>query len=273
MNVKELEKTLATGFSVIPINKLERSTWNYKLDDPNKTKILRNSIEKNKEALILVVRETKGGKYEVVDGNHRLDVLNEMGWKGAICRNLGKVSDVVARRMAVSLNELKFAYDPAKLGTVINDLIESGETIDDLAQYLAFNSVELQTFVSLTTDDFKFSAEEDDVDTPDTESEPGQESYEAVDSTGTQNALTFYLGKQSYPVVVTALDHAIEKQKLNSRADALVALSKDYLKRNKVPIPEPEDVEEPEVMDTAAESDSDIKHKGKPRSKRGRAGN
>ena len=65
----------------LPIEQLVKAEWNYKTDGTDEQiQKLMNSIEYDKSAGILAVRKIRD-KYEVIDGNHRLEALRRLNYK------------------------------------------------------------------------------------------------------------------------------------------------------------------------------------------------
>lgn len=165
------------GFITIPISQLIRADWNYKYEDDMVKEKLKENIKRNGLLENLIVREVEKDKFEVINGNHRLDILKELNYKEAMCYNLGKIQDHIAKRIAVETNETKFVADPNKLSEILKELTDS-IPFDDLLETLPFTSGELE---SLTSDlDFNefdpptvsYKPETDFEDKPSTKSEP-----------------------------------------------------------------------------------------------------
>lgn len=135
------------GFVTIPITNLIKAEWNYKYDDEVIKEKLKENIKRNGLIENLIVREIGKDKFEVVNGNHRLDVLQELNYKEVMCYNLGNVPDYVAKRIAVETNETKFVADPNKLFEILKDLTDN-IPLDDLLETLPFTSGELESLTS-----------------------------------------------------------------------------------------------------------------------------
>lgn len=159
------------GFVTIPITNLIKAEWNYKYEDEVIKEKLKENIKRNGLIENLIVREIDKDKFEVINGNHRLDVLLELNYKEAMCYNLGKVEDYIAKRIAIETNETKFVADPNKLSEILKDLTDN-ISIDDLLETLPFTSGELESLTSdLDFNDFEppsvtYKPETDFVDKP-----------------------------------------------------------------------------------------------------------
>jgi len=109
------------------------------------------------------VRELLEG-FEVVNGNHRLDAMNVLGYESAMCYNHGMISDSEAKRIALETNETRFDTDGTKMSELIAE-ISKDFTIEDLTETLPFTSEEIDAHIKLL--DYKF----DDIDTTGEEGE------------------------------------------------------------------------------------------------------
>lgn len=110
------------GFCEIPIDKLVKAGWNYKENNQELAEKLSNNIKRNGQIENIIVRELDTGFYEVVNGNHRLDVLKELGFETIYSFNLGKISDASAQRIAIETNETKFASNISKLENMLLEI-------------------------------------------------------------------------------------------------------------------------------------------------------
>ena len=133
------------GWVEIPLRLLEKAPWNYKTDDPVLAQKLAANIRKNGFILNIVVREIDGGRYEVIDGNHRLDALRLVGIKNVRAYNLGPIPEIRAKRVAIELNETRFDNDQYRLFETMQELLEGFE-IEDLAATLPITEVELEKY-------------------------------------------------------------------------------------------------------------------------------
>jgi len=145
-------KQLPGKFMSIPLVNLVHAGWNYKENDDVLNEKLKNNLVKNGQIENLVVREISStndfeNSYEVVNGNHRLTALLELEFPEAYCYNLGEISDNLAKRIAIELNETRFASDTMKLSELLQDISnEFGR--EDLLNTMPYDEHELEAFIS-----------------------------------------------------------------------------------------------------------------------------
>lgn len=126
------------GFCEIPIDKLVKAGWNYKENNQELAEKLSNNIKRNGQIENIIVRELETGFYEVVNGNHRLDVLKELGFETVYSFNLGDISEAQAKRIAVETNETKFESSEKLLKGIMKE-INNEFDIDDLLLTMPFS--------------------------------------------------------------------------------------------------------------------------------------
>lgn len=145
---------LGIGWQDVDLSILIKADWNYKGEDQAKTEKLKANIKKNGQVENLLIREMPEGKYEVVNGNHRLDVMNDLKLKKAHVYNFGKISDNAAKRIAIETNETRFETDNLKLAGLIKELA-TDFTVEELETTMPFNAEEIDNFAKLTDFDWE----------------------------------------------------------------------------------------------------------------------
>lgn len=167
-SVKKTEAEAAPkGWVWIDLPRLIKATWNYKLDDEKKRMKLAANIRRNGQLENIIIRDVGEGQYEVVNGNHRLDVFHDIGSKQVMCYNLGIISEAAAQRIAVETNETRFPSDDTSLATVMANILQEFGA-DDLLATMPFDQRDLDEFMELTKYEWPEPDEKKKSDTPET---------------------------------------------------------------------------------------------------------
>jgi ParB-like chromosome segregation protein Spo0J len=139
--------SLFEKYKVVPLEELHKVEWNYKEDDIVLAEKLKQNIRTNGQIENLIIGKVDGSdKYSVLNGNHRIDAMKDLGSKVAVCCDLGEVTLAQAQRIAIETNETKFPIDTMKLSQLIQD-IATTYSIEDLEQSLPYSHEELQFFI------------------------------------------------------------------------------------------------------------------------------
>ena len=144
----------------IEIAKLVTATWNYKKDFEYLEEKLINNIKKNGIVENIIVRVIEGGKFEVVNGNHRLKACQKIGLSKIMCCNLGNLGIKAAKRIAVETNETKFPNDKSKLGDILGELLD-GHGLDDIVSTTPWSPEELEKLAKVNLDDISTGLDDD----------------------------------------------------------------------------------------------------------------
>jgi len=139
------------GFVELPLTKLIKADWNYKTEDSEKQEKLKENIKRNGQIENIIVREVDDDKFEVVNGNHRLDVLSDLNYKKVHCYNLGKINKAQAIRIAIETNETKFESDSIALAERIKEI---SKHFNDLPLTMPYTEQEIENFKTLTDFDW-----------------------------------------------------------------------------------------------------------------------
>jgi len=156
----------------ISVDKLIFADWNYKENDEARAEKLKNNIKRNGQIENVIVRRLETGFYEVVNGNHRLEVFKELGQKKIVCFSLGKISDAQAKRVAVETNETRFGTNDVKMAEVLDEIISDGTTVEELVETMPFTEQQLKGYLDLN--EFDFDVEVDDTPREEKEEVPGE---------------------------------------------------------------------------------------------------
>ena len=80
------------GFTDLDVSKLVKADWNYKEENDKQTENLLNNFKRNGQIENIIIRELDAGLFEVVNGNHRVDVMKILKIKKVHAYNCGKIS-------------------------------------------------------------------------------------------------------------------------------------------------------------------------------------
>jgi hypothetical protein len=138
--------TLSEMLVEIPLKKLKKAPWNYKRDDAELAEKLKANINRNGQLENIVVRELRGGSYEIVNGNHRYDAMKDLGFEYVTCANLGSIELDAAQRIAIELNETRFESDGQRLSELMVGLVRKFGK-DDVLDTSPFNAMVLDTMI------------------------------------------------------------------------------------------------------------------------------
>ena len=123
----------------LPLQVLKPAKWNYKTSNAELYKKLERNISKNGLIQNLIVRPINGGFYEVINGNHRLKVLELIESEKAMCFSMGKISLASAKLIALETNETSFSRDDGKMASLLKDItleINEAEIFSTLSEDL-----------------------------------------------------------------------------------------------------------------------------------------
>jgi ParB-like chromosome segregation protein Spo0J len=150
--------TVSSGFEtnivLIPVDKIKYAEWNYKEQNSFTIGKLKANLKRNGQIENLIVREiglTPDGamEYECVNGNHRLQALIAIGCEVAACYNLGTISEIEAKRIAVETNETRFKTNEQRLGEIL-DRAEKEYGLEELLETMPYDEEEVNMYIDLS---------------------------------------------------------------------------------------------------------------------------
>jgi len=132
------------------VSNLILADWNYKSDGTQEMiQKLANSISLDKSAGILAVRKMKSGKYEVIDGNHRLKAILLLGWEQVFVEDFGSISKATAVIISKRRNDKWFDSDNIALAQLFKEDVLKEYSIDDLEKIMPDTREEIENFTKL----------------------------------------------------------------------------------------------------------------------------
>ena len=155
MATKRNNMGMKNQLAEINIDDLIKAEWNYKSDGTEEQiEKLCNSIKKDASVGVLAVRELDG-KFEVIDGNHRLEAVKRLEWEKVPCENFGQISKAQAITIARRRNSQWFSDDAVKYAEIFKNVVLEEYSIDELTQFMPETKQELENISKLT--DFDWS--------------------------------------------------------------------------------------------------------------------
>jgi hypothetical protein len=140
----------------IAIGDLVPADWNYKGDaTEGQLEKLARSIQRDESAGVLPVREIDDGKYEVIDGNHRLEAIRKLGWIVVTCENFGAISIAEAIALSRRRNKEWFEDDPLKLAAAMNEYVFPEIDMKELETFMPESMEELENYKQLAGFDWE----------------------------------------------------------------------------------------------------------------------
>ena len=146
------------------IDNLVKAGWNYKTDGTEEqiNKLIK-SIKYDDSAGVIAVRKLND-KYEVIDGNHRLEALKRIGWQQIQVENFGDISKAKAIIIARRRNHVWFDDDLKAFSDLIkNDVLPEIDT-DTLKDILPDTPDEIDNLVNFGNFDWEEPIEKEPKD-------------------------------------------------------------------------------------------------------------
>src|SRR5262245_55926450 len=134
---------------MVPLDDLVAHPLNSNVMSPELQEKLRVNIQRTRRYPFLVVRPhpSEPGKYQVLDGHHRVAILRELGHREARV-DVWEVDDREAKLLLATLNRLQGQDQPLRRAELIHELL--GEmSVDDLAGLLPESDKQLEELHAL----------------------------------------------------------------------------------------------------------------------------
>ena len=132
----------------VSIKSLIKADWNYKKEAPEKIKVFTEQIRHNGQLETLLVREIGSGKYEIINGNHRLDAFIKLDFRIVKVYNCGKIDLVQAKKLAYQMNEVRTDADDRKLAQLLSDIVTDSD-IDEFKLLTGLEDADLDSLMDV----------------------------------------------------------------------------------------------------------------------------
>ena len=139
--------------------------WNPNKVDPINQDKLEASLNADGQTLPIIVRQVKGtAGYEIIDGEHRVAAAIALGWATIQAKNVGEMSDEVAKKATLIANSRYGENDQELLYELLSS--ENFESMEHLLSTLPIDETEINSLFEHATYDFDALEEDLDKDEP-----------------------------------------------------------------------------------------------------------
>lgn len=133
----------------VPVSKVDFNPWNPNRQTAETFRKVKASLTAYGMVELPQVRRRPGGRYEVINGEHRVRAAAELGWQQVPVFDLGEVPDQVAKKLTILTNELRGAPDAEAMSQLVRDLSRQ-EGLEQLADELPMTLPDLEALTRLT---------------------------------------------------------------------------------------------------------------------------
>jgi len=110
---------------------------------------LKASIEKHGFKIPILVRQLPDGKYELIDGEHRIQVVKELGWD-KIPAVITDDDEYKATMLNILANTARGTQNPMDVAEALRRAYEAGATVKELAAATGHTEDWVRTYLTLT---------------------------------------------------------------------------------------------------------------------------
>ena len=128
-------------YEKIAISKIESNQWNPNEMDADTFEHLKEEITRIGLVQPILVRPSED-KYEVIDGEHRLNAADELGMKEVPCIVI-ESEDADAKVTTINMNQIKGSLNPLKYAELLTDL-QTSFGVDALKDLIKISDSELE---------------------------------------------------------------------------------------------------------------------------------
>ena len=201
--------TPTTSIIAVATDLLSPNPWNTNQMDATAYRKLRESIERVGSFKPVVVRELDDGEYQIIGGEHRWSVMNELGYEEIQVVNLGKISDTRAKQISVLDNERFGEDDEVAFQRLLEDIQSDLEyDLSDIMR-VEFDLDKVMSLSSIDTDSLLDELDDELSDTP-------SRTKDAITDSDDKTMLRFRFDQDDAVVVRQAILDIIESQAIKT---------------------------------------------------------
>ena len=134
-------------FIWVETERIKPNHWNPNRMNKELFAKLKEEIQRKGMLLPLVVKRLRGNEFQVIDGEHRLKIARELGFKSIPCIVV-EMDEDEAKLKTIQLNRLRGEDEPELLARLLKELNLEME-LEELSLRLPFNKVEIEQSLKL----------------------------------------------------------------------------------------------------------------------------
>ena len=204
----------------VHVESVDPNPWNPNEQQEHVFEAEQKSIKKHGLISFPVVRETKDGRFQILDGEHRWRAVQATGGDEISVLNLGtEVSTVEAKMITEQLNALRGRNDPIKHAELLDSIISEKP---EWKEMLAYTPDHLESLLNPT-----FDWESLDRSDQGRDEEGGGSGADS--GFGPQTELKIQMSEEQHEVVMRAIAHAKDVGDCESDARAMELICADFL--------------------------------------------
>lgn len=138
---------------------------------------LKEAIAKRGQIVNFIVRPIAKGRWEIINGNHRLDAMIDSPYQEAMCCDVGTVSEAEAEMIALETNEIRFDVDEIQLSKVLKH-INQEIPVEEMTRTLPFDVTTVENHIRMLDFDFdQYNNKENEENSPE---QPNDEAFKTL---------------------------------------------------------------------------------------------
>lgn len=155
--ISEKALELSKKYTTLDIKNVQENNWNPNHLEDKLYLRLKASLD-NEEwnaKQPIIVREIEPSKFEIIDGAHRYKAMKEL-WFEEIVAVVEELSDADARIKTISMNKLRWEFDPVQLAILVKDLKENygvdNIQLEEILGYTEGDIINIESLVNFNFD-------------------------------------------------------------------------------------------------------------------------
>lgn len=153
MDFKRNKMALEKYYQEVPVEQIATTKWELKNIDKTAFKKLKNSIAKNGQTKVILVRELEADKFEIIDGRQVFKILFQLGVKKIHCCIFKNMTKIEAKLLYLE-HDYYFENNFVEIGKVLSKLIKKYPK-PEIEKTVVYNYAEIEELLKLQEFDFE----------------------------------------------------------------------------------------------------------------------